>query len=544
MPARLLLLIPLALLGLVAAPAAAPAAEETGSAPALLIRLRSIDGLVEDAKYLLTLSGKGEEANQFEGILKSQVGPDGLHGIDTTRPLGLYGVINPNNVQDSQAVLLVPIAKEKALLDVLVPFGITPKKEAGGYYSVTHEKVPFPIYFRFANKYAYITARDPEAFKKPLAPEQVFTGGKAEMAYASFRIDQIPDLIKQIAIGQMDLRFADLQEKKGPGETEAQHKLKVQILKEISGLITSLLNEGGTVSVRFGVDQQAGKLSQEWTLSGKSKSALADSFISLGKSQSQFGSLATSDSAASGLIHVALPEPLRQALVPIIKQGIQETLAKEKDEAKRVLEEKLFKALEPTLTGGELDAGFSLRGPGSSNLYTFIGGARLKDGEQLEKAIREIVQAIPAGERKELTLDAESAGAVKIHRVNPGKKLDAGARQAFGENPFYFAIRPNALLLAGGADGIQALKEAVAAQPKVSPQLQFDVALARFAPLMAKQGKAEVQAAEKAFAGANKGRDRVRITVEGGTALKVNFEIDAPVVTFFSLVDKAKKGQE
>ena len=62
--------------------------------PAIVVRLKSLDGLLADVKYLAQLAGKGEEAKQIDGIIESLPVKDGLAGtgLDTKRPMMLYGV--------------------------------------------------------------------------------------------------------------------------------------------------------------------------------------------------------------------------------------------------------------------------------------------------------------------------------------------------------------------------------------------------------------------------------------------------------------------
>src|SRR5260370_30314908 len=90
------------LLGLVAAPGQAKAADDKPPAkglPALIVRTKSIDGLIDDFKYLAELAGKSEEAKQFDEMIKNA---GGLEGIDKKKPIALYGHLRAKRV-DQQA---------------------------------------------------------------------------------------------------------------------------------------------------------------------------------------------------------------------------------------------------------------------------------------------------------------------------------------------------------------------------------------------------------------------------------------------------------
>src|SRR5438128_488541 len=128
----------LAVCGLMALPTPARPADDKVQTPTLVVRLRSIDGLINDFKYVATLAGRAEEAKQAEGLIKSRIGDKGLDGIDTKRPLGLYGTVNPG-LMDSTAVVLVPIVDEKAVLSLLDNFNFKAKIDDDGIYTLTRD---------------------------------------------------------------------------------------------------------------------------------------------------------------------------------------------------------------------------------------------------------------------------------------------------------------------------------------------------------------------------------------------------------------------
>ena len=118
--------------------------------------------------------------------------------------------------------------------------------------------------------------------------------------------------------------------------------------------------------------------------------------------------------------------------------------------------------MSPTLKAGELDVGFDLRGPGAKDLYTLVVGLKVQKGADVEKLLRDVAQGRPA-EQKSLKLDVAKAGDVDIHQIipDPNQPLDENVKRLIGDNPdIYFAIRDDAILLAGGPDALAALKEA------------------------------------------------------------------------------------
>lgn len=535
---------------LVAVPAPVAAAESEDS-PGYVFRIKSIDGLLEDIKYIANLAGNEEQARQLEGFVKSLAGEKGLEGLDTQRPLGLYGNIGAGGF-DSTTVLLVPIANEKAFLDLLEGFNQKAEKGADDIYTVTSDKIPVALFLRFAHKYACVSvAVDAKIAKaslsknKLLEPAKVFPAGKAATFSFLFRLDQVPEQFKNIFLGQLDLKLADEQDKKLPGETETQRKFRLESGKDVGKNIAALVKEGGELSMFLDVDRAAGELVGEVGLAAKSGSSVASFISQLGQAKSLFAGLGSGDAAMNLLLHAALPETFRQNLEPVIDELLKQTLQNAKDETQRDLTEKVLKSLEPTLKAGELDFGVSMRGPNKDNLYTIVGGLKIKDGMKIEQALRDLAKKIPERDREKIKFDAEKG----IHQVTIQNDIQDHEKKVLGENPLYFALRQDALLVAVGPGGLEAIKEAMTVQPKVAPLFQIDLSMARLAPLMGQdQGdnvvKEILKAAQESFGGGDKKDDAVRISVQGGQALKARFSMKAPVVKFLSKADKAQKGKK
>jgi hypothetical protein len=541
MPARLLSC--LALVGLVALPAPTPLKAAESATPSLVVRIKSIDTLIADIKTLATLGGAEEQAKQIDGILKAKIGAKGFEGIDPKRPLGMYGTLTGNLI-DASAVVLVPIADEKTFLDLLERLNVNVEKGKDGVYTVA-TGLPIPVYFRFANKYAYVTARDKGALEKDrlLDPAKVLPTGGTGTLSAMVRIDQIPDEIKQIALGQLELRLADAQDKEVPGETANQKQLKIQVLKDLSRRISSVVKDGNVLSVQLDLDRQTNELVFDVTLTGKNGTKLSTDIAEFGQTKSLFAGTQGSISAMHGLLHWVLPEEVRKTLDPVIDEGIRKALDKESDAAKRAGAEKLLRALTPSLKSGDLDTAFTLRGPGANGKYGLVLGIKVKDGQAIEQTARDLIKSLPEGDREKIKLDAETIGDIKVHRADVHKDFDKKTKDLFGENPLYMAFRPDAWFFAFGEGGLEILKETVATQPKAGPQILFEMSLARMAPIMAKETKNAVKFAEDAF-GQGSDKDKLRFTVEGGKSLHARFVMKTEVVKFFSQVAQSKKSDE
>src|SRR5579875_2651377 len=74
--------------------------------PAVVVRLAALDQLRSDLRYLGEAIGQTEKAKQLDGLIRSKLGEKGLAGIDTKKPIGLYGWVGSFGI-DSKVVLLL-----------------------------------------------------------------------------------------------------------------------------------------------------------------------------------------------------------------------------------------------------------------------------------------------------------------------------------------------------------------------------------------------------------------------------------------------------
>jgi hypothetical protein len=533
-------LFPLA--ALLALTVAWPAAAEDKKAdkpskPTVVVRLAPIDSLIADARYLAELIGKANEAEQGEAFLKGLADDKGLLGLDTKRPMGLYGYLTPGGI-DSPVVVLLPVADEKALLEKIESFGPKPEKEEGDVWKLEVDRVPFPIYLKFANKYVYVSPRDRDVLDKGrlLDPAKVLAGSGTASVVINF--DEIPRKLKEMVLGQTELQLSIAKDKEMPGETKSQKELRLATLDEMYFRFKQLLTEGGPLALHLNLDRKAGDLTLEASLAGKPDSKLAASIAELGKLTGvAAGVLGKGDAALRGNADLVLPKKLREAMAAVFEEGFKQGLEKEQDETKRKVAESLIKVMGPTVAMGELDAGLVLRGPDSSGLYTLVGAGKVKDGKSLEQTLKDALKESPAKVRGALTTDFAKAGDVNIHKAVPDK-VDDNTRNTLGDGPVYFAFRDDALIVTAGPGALEAIKEAATAAPAPTRIVQLEVAFSKFAKMMASEDKEAPAVAKAVFKG---GDDTLRLTLEGGASLKLGLGVKARLVKFFNELEEAKK---
>lgn len=535
---RLAAFAALLILGAQVLPVCAEERKPATAVPTVIIRLKSLDGLIADARYIVELAGKEEEAKQGEAFLKQITGPKGLEGVDTKKPIGFYGRLGPNGV-DSDVVVMVPIADEETALEFIKRF-TKPEKGDDGVYTVNIAQSPLPLYFRFANGYIYVTIRDKDVIDpaKLLKPGDVLAPEKVGTISATINLDQIPKQMKQMVLGQIELQAATDKESERPGETKAQQAFRAAIIDEGTVFLKQLLNEGGPVDLRFDIDRKAAELSFTSNLAGLPDTKLQEEIAALGKDKSVVAGLVGSDSAINFLVHVALPAKLRKLLEPVIEEGFEKALKKAGDDKKKVME-LARKAITPTLKAAELDAAVTFRGPNAGGKFAFVMGTKVRDGAGIEKAAKASIEDLPDGEKSKAKIDFAKVGDTNIHQV-PAEGIDAKMKAALGDEPGYIAIRDDAILVSLGEKGLEAIKEAIGADSKVGPIFQFQMSVNRFARIMDADQPGTLAAAKKAFAKEPEA-DKMGAILTGGKSLTMKFGMSAQLVRFFTLLDETKK---
>ncbi|HVS39591.1 MAG TPA: hypothetical protein VMS17_28800 [Gemmataceae bacterium] len=531
-------LLPLAGLLLLAAPVLTRAADDR---PAIVVAFKSLDGLTADAKYIAELAGKDNEAAQFEALVKRFLGKN-LSAVDSKKPIGLYVRINADDPQLSEAVVLVPVADEDGLIGLLKNFPslTVDNKDADGVYKVMAENVPVPIYFRFANKYAYVTAANKDAIAKNrlLAPTAVLPPQGTSLLMLAIHGDAIPAKYKDMAVTAVTQQLAQAKQQDQPGETPTIKAFRLAAIDQAGELIQSVIEDGSDLTVSVDVDQAAGELSASAVFSGKPGSKLAGGIADLATKKSLGASLIGSDSAVNMVINLAVPQKVRESASDLLVDGLKQALANAP--GGRDLADTFIKAATPTIKAGVLDAGLDLRGPTADGHYTLVMGMKVEQGAEVEKLLRDIVKAAPA-DQKNLKLDVAKVGSVSIHQIIPdaNQSMDENTKKLFGENPnIYFAVRDDAILLAGGPGALDALKSVASAKPTPGPTIQVEVSMSRAAKVAAGENPAAPDIAKKVFKDGKK--DKVRLSIQGGKALTLKFSMDAPVITFSAQLQEAQ----
>jgi hypothetical protein len=525
-------------------------ARAADAAPTLLVRIKSLDGLIADAHYFATLAGQEEQARQAEKMLPSFLGLKDLAGtgIDTKKPIGAYGILDPQ-IPNSQVVVMIPVADEKVFVETLTKIGgMIPNVNAkivkgdDGIYTISSQAAPVEAYFAVADGYAYVTAlrKDSIAPGARLSAAKLLPADDRTLAGVTLRLDQIDDNLKQISLLQLENQLAAAKEKKAPNETPAQTKFKGELIDHVSRQFKALLRDGRALELVVSVDRKSDDLSADLSLTAKPGTPLANDIASQSSKPSRFGWL--TDLAVAGAANIAVPAELKAGLSAALDDAFSQAQEKEKDATKKNIAKKVFDAISPTLKAGQLDLFVGLSGPTAADKFTLVAGLKVTDAPAIDRLVRELVPQIPDQKAKDaIKLDAETVGGEKVHKIVP-PELDEGGKRVFGTAATGLVAFPkDAIVVAFGEDPAGLLKQFLTAPARSGgPLVLEEVSIAKVAGIGQEDRPMFKKAAEEAF-GSDAKSAVVKFTVAGGTALRVKASAKGTVIKFGVKLEEAKK---
>jgi hypothetical protein len=494
-----------------------------------------------DVKYIAKLVGQGDSADQLDGLIDAWAGEKGLagSGIDVKRPFALYALAMPGGA-DSPFALMIPVADEKTFLKLLDSVRIKAEKDKDGVYSVDLPSSPAPIYFRFANNCAYVTAMDRSHIdvNKLVAPNQLPLAEANSLLGVTLRMDRIPDDFKQMALGQIEARLADIKERKNPDETPDQARTRKQGIDMLGVVIKTVLSEGKALDFQWSIDRANDDIAVALSLDGKPETLMASTIQMLAGGKSRFAP--ASDAAFHAGLNLAVPDAIRVLINPFLEMGMKDAVAKEDDPTKKALISKAIEAIGPTIKAGVVDLHIAAGSPNSGGNYNVLAALGVQGGDKIEATVRELISQVPAADRANIKTDVAKVNGVSLHQLKI-ENLDAEGKRLFGASASAWAgFGKTAMMLGLGGDAAAAFAGMTTSDPpKAAPMLVIEGSLAKLASL--DKSPAANQDAGQVF-GSQPGADRFRLSLNGGQQLKLDLSFKGRGLSFFQQLDEKNKG--
>ena len=460
-------------------PARQAAAEEELK-PFFVLSISGYDALAADLDHIGKLGENPNLSKAVEAFLKNMTQGKGLAGVDKKRPWGIVVLPNPDNLEsDTRSFGFVPITDYDKLLETLESLEIFTEDGPDGSKEITNPTNVFPrnMFIKKVGDWAFIT-NNPDHFKHAPADPAALLGKDAKNydIMASLRVKDIPQPMKDVFIGQMEMVVQVLEMQDGNEEAVTQMKQSVeQVKKYVEGLD----------AITFGlvINDPKGKTYLDTIMTAMPETEVAKEMAAIKMGPSAFAGFYDPKATVTLNTFSQMTPTNAQPIVNLIKSehaGFLENLEnqdvpKERYNRVKQLTGDVVDVLVKTLQADQIDCGVTAWL--ATNKATLIAGATVTDTKKLDKAIRGLAQMMidESSELKKLIqLDAKTHKGITLHAFQiPMAALgDQGPwADLVGENlEVVIGTGPKDAYLAAGRGAMDRLIEAIDASKKAAGQ--------------------------------------------------------------------------
>jgi hypothetical protein len=522
--------------------ASASACLQPVHAQTAVIRVKSVDSLFDSAKYLARMAGQEAQAEQLEGLLALVTGGKGLAGVDRTRPAGIQVNLLAGGAQP--LVVFVPVSDPDKLLDLLRSLNVKVEGDGDALIELKPPKGD-TTYLRFDKDYAYASPR------LDLLQGDLPDLGRLEpfpndgtLADASLDLRQLPYEFRQLGLAALRKQALDQLEKdshRKPGESDPAHRGRLAASRYFTERGLRLLEELHGLTAALKIDSKSNRATLEVGIEVNPKSDVGRSVEQFAQAKSPFAAFGH-DAAVHGLFSVPVAIELQSLLRTGFRDETQKALDRESDPRKRELGAKLQNVLDRALFPDRYDIAAAIRGPFEDGQFVILFGLRVPSAKELETVLIDVAKDFaPPADQAVIEIDHSRPGATAIHRIRFPEIKDRNAERLYGAADLYLAYRDDVVVSAFGQRGGEVLPRVLddlarPADPDASP-IQFDVRLSRVGPLAVDDAGRKFRDIVADFSRDNPDRDRVRLSLTGGSSLKLRLELDTHLL---QLVSKLK----
>jgi hypothetical protein len=522
--------------------------------PPITFQTHPLDRVLDELRAAADIVGGEKAVKAVNKKIKDTFGAKGFEGLDLSRPVVGYVLLDPKP-ENITAVVALPITGEKEFLALCDRTNSDKHKDLGkGLYQLPPLDPRYKARLRFVDQYAYIAYGfnpEPALDAKAIVPNQkLYDPTERAVVAGKLHFDRLTPAVKLA----LPVYLAEIQKEFGGvgffgiGQQElALLKPAQQELEKMFARYALLLGGADTATLRLSVDVPASDVVVEATLAPKPNTDLAKELAARKPTANRFAGLLTPDTAIG--FKTRLPffnDELKAAGVKALEEGARQAGNGAGPNSKATVDE-LFKGLIRTVKTGEADIVAGVRGPDKNGEFSFVGVFAFEDGSALEKEFKKMVEKdAPADEQERIKWDADKLEKVNIHTYKfPGRGfLDPS--KVFGNDKctLAFAFAPKGVFVVIGPDAIATMKDALAVKPTESPVLDVVLNPARmvkFADKINVGGGLEV---ERVIGKEDKLVSVSSLRVSGGKELNVRLALNLRVLGRAAVADELERGDK
>jgi hypothetical protein len=502
------------------------------------VRLRSINDLLGKVDYIAGLIGQQQ---LFRGFTQQiPIDPQqGLFGLDTRRPIGLYGDFSLK-AEDGAFIALVPVANFETLIGFLqTQAGLQIERKGNGIMAV---QLPpggpvDTLYARLADGYLYVTNQESQLdAKKLITAKNFFAQNEEAVASITLRFNRIPAVVRRELLAQLDETLQQLQLEALGKTNPAERAGFILGGKSVISLTRTLIEEVREVHLKLFVDEKRDYISLDMIVVPNPNSTAARNFASLGQKSSQaYGITNVKGAVLRGNVHFALTDEMRKMWDDLI-DGITADLYGNIPAEDKPLVEGIVRDFLPTLKAGVADAALTMTAPNARGHYTLLGAVSIKEGKKLNAAIAEVVKLYErnTGDKLAAKWNLAQVGKFTLHQID--RILPQEAETYFGSRSLWLAISDDVLVFSIGPDS-SVLRSTLNNGPAQSPVLSLDISLvglARLANENVTPQQVNAVATQVFGRGGPVGKDMLRLNVQGGQNLALRLSVQGGGIRFLA----------
>lgn len=520
------------ILGLAVVMTAMMGAAVQAQQPTVVLSIRGIDPLLDDAEFVGGEIGQEQVKTTAESLISGFTGGKGLAGIDKTKPLGVYWNATAVGAPE-MPVAFIPVADANDLKGLLGE--LTPDfKESKGQWTMTVQGTK--LFAKVAGGYCFIS-NDPTTLTKTADPAKI-VNSKYDLAL-DVSIAGIPSELKGAFLGQMEMSAKDSLENGPPPENEAEKAGREVGVNLTIAAIKSIVNDGDKLTLGFDVNEETRLAAMDFGITGKSNTDLAKSLTAYGKLAPAFGTIG-SDAAPFRLVvsypTTGITEQLNQ-MFAVMRKSADEQIDKDENldgdddkAAAKGIAKRLFDIAQNTAKSGAMHSGLVLEDGGEGKVR-IVGGTKLVQGDDASKLFDDVIKLSKDNpELAKIKVDAAKHAGARIHEITV--EQDEENEKHFGDEPAHVAIRNDSLWVSLGGGNLAALKKTLdawtkpAAAPAGASPISLKVKPAALVTLLQQEDEDLVERAKEVI---GKPGDKLNVDlapVPSGAKLRIEFGID------------------
>ena len=445
--------------------------------PTVVLSLRSVDELLDDADYIgETLGQEGARATA-EQFLGDFTGGMGLAGVDLEKPLGAYWNVTAAG-QPEMPVIFLPISDAEAfqgLVKMLAP----DLQDKNGQWSasVNGQK----LFAKMSSGYIFIS-NSPDMLAKPANPAKI-ANLKYDIAL-DVNVASIPQQFKDLFLAQTEQQGRASLESGPEPKNEAEAKGQQLGFDGTLAALKAVVNDGDRMTIGIDVNDESGLGTFDIGLSGKSGTDLAKAMTAYGKMSPVLGAVPPEDAAFSLVLShpttLLLPhvDELFGAMRDAANAEIEKDpkLADDADrKAAKDVAKRLFDIGQATMKSGALHSVIVLD-EGEDDTVVIVGGTKIAKGDDAGKLLDDILAlSKESPETAKVKVDVAKHAGARIHAITPDLKEEQS--DMFGDGPGHLAVRADSLWFSLGGGNLEALKAALDLSGKKAPKKMAPISL-------------------------------------------------------------------